>query len=195
MIFNFFNKKQVLPNPAVCYCFVSKRKTRTKFRIFGMHYCLIRYIIILSECDCTCREIAVTSAGKGWISNTFKLCEPLQSNEQVERFLDWISQIYGNVAMINYPYPTDFLNPVPGYPVREVCERLLDTSLRDKALVDAVFNAISVYTNYTGQTKCNALNSTSGKMDENAWDFQVLFFVITYIYFFHFMFGKAKWET
>lgn len=68
--------------------------------------------------------IFFTDDGKVWLSATWKLCEPLKTSENISTFKDYLNDVYGNLAMINYPYPTDFLAPVPGHPVKvmEQCE-------------------------------------------------------------------------
>lgn len=76
--------------------------------------------------------------------------------------------------MVNYPYPTNFLANLPGYPIREACKPLTNSSLSGKALLTALKNGLSVYTNYTGSTKCLDIGeSTSSSIGELGWDFQV----------------------
>lgn len=119
------------------------------------------------------RKIASTDAGKAWLCNEWKLCKALSTDADTQALIDWLTEIYGNLAMVNYPYPTDFLAPLPGYPVREVCNHLNNMTLQEKDLVRAVFNAVSVYTNYTGKIKCNNVLQATPGLDANMWNFQV----------------------
>lgn len=34
--------------------------------------------------------------------------------------LNWLGSAYSYLAMVNYPYPSDFIMPLPGHPIREV---------------------------------------------------------------------------
>lgn len=108
------------------------------------------------------------------MSQTWNLCKPIKTDDDIDLLMSWMEEIYGNLAMINYPYPTNFLAPVPGHPVSAVCERLLDTSLTGKALAVAIIEALSIYTNYTGQARCTSIDSSTEGIDEKAWEFQVL---------------------
>ena len=38
----------------------------------------------------------------------------------VEDLTDWLDSAYSFLAMVNYPYPSNFLMPLPAYPIREV---------------------------------------------------------------------------
>lgn len=33
---------------------------------------------------------------------------------------DWWDSAYTSLAMVNYPYPSEFLMPLPGSPIKEV---------------------------------------------------------------------------
>lgn len=37
-----------------------------------------------------------------------------------EDLADWLESAYSYLAMVDYPYPSDFMMPLPGYPIREV---------------------------------------------------------------------------
>ncbi|PPD85676.1 hypothetical protein GOBAR_DD17368 [Gossypium barbadense] len=50
------------------------------------------------------------------LSKTFHLCQELTS---VQGLSDWLDSAYSYLAMVNYPYPSNFLMPLPGHPIRE----------------------------------------------------------------------------
>ncbi|XP_076288119.1 lysosomal Pro-X carboxypeptidase [Lasioglossum baleicum] len=119
-------------------------------------------------------NVASSDAGKTWLSDNWKLCEPLKNNSQVKQLKDYLKDIYGNLAMMNYPYKANFLAPLPAYPVNAVCRHLTNGSLTGKDLLLAVYQAINVYTNYTGDTKCLNINDTdlSSSLDARGWPYQ-----------------------
>lgn len=51
-------------------------------------------------------------------------------------FLDYLTDVYGNLAMVNYPYPSAFLAPLPAYPVMEFCSRFSDKITNETELID-----------------------------------------------------------
>ncbi|KAF5281128.1 hypothetical protein FQR65_LT02994 [Abscondita terminalis] len=118
------------------------------------------------------REITSTPAGREWLSNNWKLCTPLQESE-VPALIDWLSEVYGNMAMVNYPYPTDFLVDLPGHPVRKFCKKLSNNNIEPKALVENLGKALNVYTNFTKNQKCVKINeTTNNSIGGDGWDFQ-----------------------
>lgn len=104
-----------------------------------------------------------------------KLCNPLKSEDDVNKLTDWITDIYSNLAMVNYPYPTKFLAPLPAYPVRAFCKEFSQRNVSGKPLLEALSKALSIYTNFTGKVACVNYNQSSASVDENAWDYQVKF--------------------
>ncbi len=57
-------------------------------------------------------------SGKKWIKENWNLCTPLKLKKDVDTLSEWLQEAYEATAMINYPYPTNFLNPVPANPVK-----------------------------------------------------------------------------
>jgi lysosomal Pro-X carboxypeptidase len=52
------------------------------------------------------------------LSSTFKLCQPLQSLEDVSDFKAWIQETWVDLSMVDYPYASNFLEPLPAWPVK-----------------------------------------------------------------------------
>lgn len=122
------------------------------------------------------RSTAKSDTGKSTLSKQFKLCAPLKTDDDTDKLVDWLANIYLNLAMVNYPYPNSFLAPLPGHPVREFCSRIRDKKdvrNSDNDLLEILNHAVELYTNYTGKTICNSINVTSVDLGEKGWDFQV----------------------
>ncbi|XP_055351544.1 lysosomal Pro-X carboxypeptidase-like [Paramacrobiotus metropolitanus] len=115
---------------------------------------------------------------RDWLRDTFNLCGVLdEKNSTLADFRAWLFAGWTYMAMTDYPYPTNFLKPMPGWPVKAACQFLSDPQqLRtDKAVMQAVFKAVSVYYNYSGQaTGCfNISDSSSGTaLGDIQWDYQ-----------------------
>ncbi|XP_031836182.1 lysosomal Pro-X carboxypeptidase [Nomia melanderi] len=117
-------------------------------------------------------NITSSDKGKKWLSDNWKLCEPLKNETHVKQLKDYLEEIYTNLAMVNYPYEANFLAPLPAYPVNAVCNHLKNESLEGTDLLLAINKAINVYTNYTGKTKCVDLNDTTPELDALGWPYQ-----------------------
>lgn len=97
--------------------------------------------------------------------------------------------------MVNYPYESSFLAPLPAYPVASFCTYLNESLLgiplinvsvkRAKwqcsgrigkyrfCLRQALQKALTIYSNYTGTVKCLDIDSAyDSKLDANGWDYQ-----------------------
>lgn len=60
-------------------------------------------------------KFAQTSDGLDQLTKIFHLCAPLKNGSDLK---DWLNNIYGNIAMANYPYPANFLSNLPAWPVK-----------------------------------------------------------------------------
>ncbi|XP_052525984.1 lysosomal Pro-X carboxypeptidase [Tympanuchus pallidicinctus] len=119
-------------------------------------------------------HLSSTDAGLQWLSRTFHLCSPLKNLQDAAMLKSWLSETWIDLAMVDYPYKADFLQPLPAWPIREVCKFLKDPSLSDKLLLQNVFQAINIYYNYTGETSCFDMSETATKnLGQLGWYYQV----------------------
>ncbi|KAM8716190.1 hypothetical protein ACLKA7_003125 [Drosophila subpalustris] len=118
--------------------------------------------------------LAANDAGKKQLGDIFRLCDPITNADDLNQFMDYLEDIYANLAMTNYPYNTTFLAPVPAYPVRQVCFYLKDLHLNDTDLIHSLASALAVYTNYTGAEKCvdYKYSKSSTTLDNKGWEIQ-----------------------
>ncbi|KAI4383446.1 hypothetical protein MLD38_009281 [Melastoma candidum] len=100
------------------------------------------------------------------LTKMFCLCRELKN---VDDLVDWLSSAYSYLAMVNYPYPSSFLMPLPGHPIREVCKRI-DGCANGTSILERIFEGVSVYYNFTGDVECFKLDDDPHGMD--GWNWQ-----------------------
>uniref|UniRef100_A0A8B9QPM8 Lysosomal Pro-X carboxypeptidase n=1 Tax=Anas platyrhynchos TaxID=8839 RepID=A0A8B9QPM8_ANAPL len=119
-------------------------------------------------------HLSSTDSGLQWLSNTFHLCSPLKNLQDASMLKSWLSETWVDLAMVDYPYKADFLQPLPAWPVQEVCKFLKDPSLSDKLLLQNVYQAVNVYYNYSGEASCFDMSETATKnLGQLGWYYQV----------------------
>nr|CAD7398982.1 unnamed protein product [Timema cristinae] len=132
------------------------------------------------ECSNTIRKswdfintITSTDAGKQWLSSNWKLCKPLKTTIDIHQLKDWLSDVYINLAMVDYPYPANFLEPLPANPVKVVCGYLTNSRESDKDLLKRLYKGLNVFFNFTGQVNCLDINqSSTSQLNDQGWDYQ-----------------------
>lgn len=64
--------------------------------------------------------ISFSFIGEGlqWLSQEFGLCNPLKTSDEVYGFKAWLQETWVNLAMVDYPYEANFLQPLPAWPVK-----------------------------------------------------------------------------
>ncbi|NWT44378.1 PCP carboxypeptidase, partial [Chroicocephalus maculipennis] len=70
-------------------------------------------------------HLSSTDAGLQWLSSTFHLCSPLKNLQDAAILKNWLSETWINLAMVNYPYKADFLQPLPAWPIKVIENKCL----------------------------------------------------------------------
>jgi lysosomal Pro-X carboxypeptidase len=117
-----------------------------------------------------------TSQQMDWktLQNRFHVCKPLSGYDYLKlRYFIETAIMY--MAMIDYPTPADFLQPLPAWPVTFTCKKIKEivTKSDQYALLDALHAIDNVYYNSSGKLKCFDLNQgISPDLGDQGWDYQ-----------------------
>lgn len=118
-------------------------------------------------------SIGDTGSGKTFLTDTFQLCSPIKTSDDVDELKAWLQDTYVDLAMVDYPYPSNFLAPLPGWPVKEACNGLSDGILTDKDLIKGIYKVANLYYNYTGYTKClDVGKEATPNLGDLGWSYQ-----------------------
>uniref|UniRef100_A0ABI7ZI95 Prolylcarboxypeptidase n=1 Tax=Felis catus TaxID=9685 RepID=A0ABI7ZI95_FELCA len=118
-------------------------------------------------------RLARTGSGLHWLSEALHLCTPLRNSQDVQHLKGWISETWINLAMVDYPYESNFLQPLPAWPIKVVCKYLNNPSLSDAQLLENIFQALNIYYNYSGQARClNISETTTSNLGTQGWSYQ-----------------------
>ncbi|CAF0897352.1 unnamed protein product [Didymodactylos carnosus] len=102
------------------------------------------------------------------LTDLFHFCKPLKN---VDELKDWLIDMYGNFAMVDYPYETSFLSELPAYPIRVFCSNVTQTPMiknDDVDIIQHIIKGVNVYFNYTGKTECFDIESQG----DLGWSYQ-----------------------
>ena len=113
--------------------------------------------------------------GQKKLATTFGLCNETVTN--VAALKSYIENAFATVAMVNYPYPTDFLAPLPGWPIEKMCNFLNeDLKADEEKLLMGINSAVNIYYNSSGQAgQCVDIGEPGSESDGlgvHGWDFQ-----------------------
>lgn len=156
------------------------RQFETPCNVFNQILTSVFSVALTKECSMNIarswevlKNYSSTADGLKKLNNTFNFCGNVTKAEDItETFFEYLTDMYGNLAMINYPYNSSFLAPVPAYPVREFCFRLKE-NYTDVELLKHLHEAVSIYSNYDGKSKCLDISSAyNSDMGDKGWDFQ-----------------------
>ena len=117
------------------------------------------------------------SAGLQTITDNMGLCQNL-TQQKVPVLINFVEQAISYMAMTNYPGDSDFLQPMPSYPVTVACDQISGllggvASPSNAQLLQALRSALNVYYNWTGTQPCFDISqSASGNLGLSSWDIQ-----------------------
>ena len=79
------------------------------------------------------------------------MCTVPETADDIDTLIGLLTDSLGTMAMVNYPYPTNFVNDMPAWPVDVSCKRA--TAIKPNSTWDymaALAAAGNVFYNYTG---------------------------------------------
>jgi len=89
----------------------------------------------------------------------------------------WFENAYTSMCMVDYPYPTSFLAPMPGWPVNFGCQAFtgLTVDSTDSEIFLAMAKAANVFYDYENATTCLNIYgdqeaSNNSALDGEGWN-------------------------
>lgn len=119
---------------------------------------------------------ATGTAGYEKLSSVFRLCPSLRSEADYRHLLGWLRNAFTVLAMMDYPYPTDFLAPLPANPVNAACLKFKsspDVVTAMSHIADMVYGDGGCHSMYTEFVECADPTGCGTGLASLAWDYQV----------------------
>ena len=85
-------------------------------------------------------------------------CEPMR-DDSAERYAFYARGALASIAMVDYPYPTNFIAPLPANPVQHACDSLVNGGTSSTTILAALHKAVLGLVNASHDLKC--LNLTA----------------------------------
>lgn len=96
------------------------------------------------------KQMFFTTKGRTRIQKQFKLCKSINESEW-SHFMQYTRNAWTEMAMCDYPYPTNFLAPLPGWPIKVSCDMMNNEETKEVDVVQRLANVINML---YGGSKC-----------------------------------------
>ncbi|KAK2987416.1 hypothetical protein RJ640_020613 [Escallonia rubra] len=113
-------------------------------------------------------DTASQPGGPELLRKSFHICKDDMSAGSLE---NWLGTAYIYTAMTDYPTPSNFLNPMPAYPIKQMCKAIDDPATGNDTFAK-LYRAVSIYYNYTGTATCFDLDDNSDPHGLAEWTWQ-----------------------
>ena len=132
-------------------------------------------------------NVKYDAAKYGDVNTIFNICSnsTITKSSDIDALIGLVSDSLGTMAMVNYPYATSFINPLPAWPIAEACYAAGNytvPSIEDPPIDPSIFNfthinqlhlAAKVFYDFPGTQECLDLGQNqAGGLDDNGWDVQ-----------------------
>ena len=96
----------------------------------------------------------------------------------MHHLIGWVRNAFTTMAMMDYPYPTDFMAPLPAHPVNYACKLLASAEGKLQGLAQAAglaYNgsALECFDIWTEFVECADPTGCGTGNANRAWDYQV----------------------
>ncbi|VDK78527.1 unnamed protein product [Litomosoides sigmodontis] len=105
-------------------------------------------------------NLSATISGRAYLNHLFRLDQKSYLNSSGDWVLlrEYLEDIFESMAMVNYPYPTNYLAPLPGWPVKVACQFFKSNKTSNEDYAQSLFEIMNLYYNYTGERKAFCVN-------------------------------------
>lgn len=123
------------------------------------------------------KMLSVSSQWKD-VQATLKLCQPVQTEADAAQVFFYVKYAIITMAMVDYPYSTGFMSPLPAWPVNSTCAAI-DTHIAAANPLPAISAALKTFYSRSSPICYNIsvpsaqpCSNPSGCRSLSAWDYQ-----------------------
>ncbi|XP_031127439.1 lysosomal Pro-X carboxypeptidase-like [Ipomoea triloba] len=114
------------------------------------------------------QDTAKQAGGLETLRKYFRICKNYIGVDILEQ---WLNTAYSYTAMTDYPTASNFLNPLPPYPVKQMC-KAIDDPRHGSNTLEKLYAAVNIFYNYSGEVSCFDLINPPDPYGLSGWTWQ-----------------------